>query len=375
MGWVGCPFPRFHVTSFGPAGGPARVRCAGGPGRRGRLRRGAGVGCGSNDDLAGEGGWKSRCCGLSLVVGDHHHEITAISQDLREAAIRSLAGRQAGNISRAQLLGIGLSEGAVDARLRTGALTRRFPGVYALPSARQDAQSLIAAAVLAAGPGAAASHASAAYLWGWLPRWDPPPEVTLAAGDRRPRGVVTHRCRSLQRQDITYQRGIRTTSPARTVLDLAPRLGVRRRMRLVNDALRSRDLRPAALSDVLDRNRCHPGTKLLRPFDEDTANPTRSGFEDDFRAFADRYGLPTPLINTKVDGHEVDAFFPEHGLIVECDGWDFHNDRAAFEDDRERDAAHLEHDNATVRITEQRLTGTPDREAARLHRILSRRSR
>ena len=83
-----------------------------------------------------------------------------------------------------------------------------------------------------------------------------------------------------------------------------------------------------------------------------------------------RYGLPTPHINVHVNGREVDAYFPEHNLIVELDGWEFHKDREAFESDRERDAENLRHGLKTLRITKQRMTQTPDREAGRLQEIL-----
>ena len=270
------------------------------------------------------------------------------------------------------MLGIGLSKGAINARLRTGALVYRYPGVYALAPARMDSQAVIAAAVLAGGPDAVASHASAAWLWGFLSRYEPPPEIALTKGDRRPRHILTHRCRSLRPRDITHQRGVPTTSRARTALDIAPRLTKKQLSRLVNDQLRENHLRIEALTDIITRNPLHPATKLLRPFAETTANPTRSDFEGEFLAFCAQYGLPTPQINVKVNGREVDAFFPEHNVIVECDGWDFHKDRAAFEDDRERDAENLKHGLATVRITRDRLTPTPDREAARLKQILDR---
>ena len=78
---------------------------------------------------------------------------------------------------------------------------------------------------------------------------------------------------------------------------------------------------------ILARNPYHLGTRLLTPFADTAANPTRSPFEDDFLAFIAKYGLPTPLINVKVDGREVDAYFPENDLIVELDGWDYHKDR------------------------------------------------
>jgi hypothetical protein len=274
-------------------------------------------------------------------VGDLHAHRRKIAQKSVEAAIRELARRQVGNVSRSQLLEVGLTTGGIDRRLRNGSLVVRYTGVYCQAPARQDPQALIAAAVLAGGPDAIASHGTAGFLWGFLPRWKPPPEITLSAGDRRPRGILTHRCRLLRPRDITREWGIRVTSRARTALDLAPRLTTRQLTRLVNDALRSRDLRPAAVRAVMERNRYHPGTKLLIPFAENDNNPTNSEFEDDFLAFTAKYGLPTPQTNVHVNGRQVDAFFPEHNLIVECDGWEFHKQRSAFEDDRERDAAHL----------------------------------
>jgi hypothetical protein len=270
-------------------------------------------------------------------------------------------------VSRVQLLELGLSKGGIEWRLGSGSLVARYVGVYALAPARMDAQALIAAAVLAGGPAAVASHGSAAWLWSFLPHYEPPPEISLPTGDRRPRHILTHRCPSLQPRDITLQRGVRTTTPARTALDIAPSLTIKVLTRLVNDQRRDGNLRIAALMDVLDRNPRHVGTKLLMPFVENPRNPTNSPFEDDFLAFCAKYGLPRPEINFPFNGRKLDAYFPDHGLIVETDGWEFHKDREAFEQDRERDTDHLDHGLPTVRITE-----TPDHEAARLHRILRR---
>jgi hypothetical protein len=305
-------------------------------------------------------------------MGDSHAHRREISHEHREAAIRELAWRQSGNLSRPQLLEVGLTQGGIDRRLRNGALVTRYNGVYCLAPARQDPQALIAAAVLAGGPDAVASHASAAWLWGFLPRYEPPPEISLPTGDRRPRHILTHRCPSLQPRDITHQRAIPTTTPARTALDLAPRLTAKQRARLVNDGRLNGYLRLTALAEVLQRNPRHHGTKLLTPFAENPRNPTRSPFEDDFLAFVHKYNLPMPQINVKINGREVDAFFPEANLIVELDGWDTHRDHEAFEDDRDRDADHLDHGFTTIRITKQRLMTQPDYEAARLHRIISR---
>ncbi len=288
-----------------------------------------------------------------------------------ESRIRERFRRQNGFVTRQQLISLGLSAKAVDGRVRSGRYVAVYNGVYSEGVGREDPVGRATAAVLACGPGAVLSHGSAASLWGFLPRWGFALEVT-AQGKRTRPGITTHRCQSLTPRDITREWGIRVTSPARTVLDLAPRLTARQLTRLVNDALRSRDLRPASLRELLQRNRHHPGTKLLTPFAEDQNNPTNSDFEDDFLAFTQKYGLPTPQINVKVNGRQADAYFPEHNLIVECDGWDFHKDREAFEDDRERDAENLRHGVPTVRVTKRRLSETPDREARRLQEILER---
>jgi hypothetical protein len=116
-----------------------------------------------------------------------------------------------------------------------------------------------------------------------------------------------------------------------------------------------------------------PGHQAPRPLRRDPTNPTNSDFEDDFLAFVQKYHLPIPEINAYVNGRQATPSFRSTKLIVECDGWEFHSDRQAFEDDRARDADNLDHGHATVRITTQRLNPEPDREAARLQRILRQR--
>jgi hypothetical protein len=288
-----------------------------------------------------------------------------------DPAILDRARRQHGHVARWQLLELGVSQGLIQGRVETGKWVAVHTGVYCIGPRRADPVSRAAAAVLAWGPGAALSHASAGSLWGFLPRWSGPMEVTTKAKRARP-GITTHRCQSFKPRDVTRQHGVPTTTRARTALDIAPRLSHKHLTRMVNDARRDGHLRNDALNDIITRNPLHPGAKLLKPFAETTTNPTNSAFEDDFLAFTEKYNLPTPLINTIVNGYEVDAYFPDHNLIVECDGYEYHKDRTAFESDRERDAHHLAHGTPTVRLTRERLTHTPDREANRLHTILSR---
>jgi hypothetical protein len=236
-----------------------------------------------------------------------------------DAVIARVAANQHGVVSLAQLEWAGIHEKGRMRRVRSGRLHRVHRGVYAVGHGGLSREGCWRAAVLACGPDAVLSHGSAARLRGFDGRWAGGLEVTTKVRRTRP-GITVHRCRSLEHRDITRHWAIPVTSPARTVLDVAPRLTKKALTRLVNDALRSCHLRPATLQDILERNPYHPGTKLLTPFAEDAGNSTNSDFEDD----------------------------------------------------RERDAENLRHGLPTVRITKRRLSETPDREARRLHEILER---
>ena len=283
--------------------------------------------------------------------------------------IARIAGKQHGSITREQLQRLGLDDAAIHRRARAGLLYRVHRGVYSVGRPPVAPLEKAAAAVLACGPRSALSHGSAMTLWGFWKRWDDPFDVTIA-GDRRPKGINTYRSTTLLRRDVVLCDGIRVTSAARTLLDMAPRLPPKSLTRFINDGRLQESLTLDVLADVTARNQNHPGAPLLRPHATNRQNPTRSGGEDDFQTFCERYGLPTPLTNTKVFGFEVDAYFPEEQLVVELDGWPYHRSRQSFEDDRERDATLLMHRIPTVRITYKRLKQDPDREAARLHSIL-----
>jgi hypothetical protein len=64
---------------------------------------------------------------------------------------------------------------------------------------------------------------------------------------------------------------------------------------------------------------------------------TRSGLEDQFLAEIQAYGLPDPLVNTKVANLEVDFHWPDRNLCIEIDGPGHERPRSQAED-RARDA-------------------------------------
>jgi len=292
-----------------------------------------------------------------------------------DKAIAALALTQHGYVTRQQLLDLGLGRRAIRYRVEAGSLIPVYAGVYAVGHLPLSYEARAHAAVLACGDHAVLSHGSAAALWGYVKGWPTRFEV-IATYDRRRQGIRAHRTKTLTRRDIDRQRGVPVTSPARTVFDMTPRFNTDPKLRrFVNDARLTRTLNLSDLAELLNRHPRHPVTHRLTPFIATPAGPTRSELEDIFVDFARRYGLPEPVINTPMGRTEPDILFPEERVIVEIDSWRFHSDRASFESDRDKDAERLAAGIATVRVTEERLRASPDREAERLHAILRARRR
>jgi hypothetical protein len=273
--------------------------------------------------------------------------------------IALVAVRQHGHITRAQLLALGLSSSAITYRLATGELVRVHVGVYAVGYLRVEPVARAMAAVLACGEGTVLSHDSAAALWG-LRRWPEIPEVTTPNHIRRAH-ITTHRSTTLQRTDRRVQLHIPATSAGRAIADIAPRLSDKQLTRATQDARHEGHLKPTDLHRVLLR--CPRLQQLVDP----NQNPTNSGLEDELKSWLTQHGLPIPVINAEVNGHTVDALFPEHKVILELDSWPYHKDYPQWRSDRERDGENLAHGGfRTLRIPEQ-LT---NRKATQLRAIL-----
>ena len=289
-----------------------------------------------------------------------------------DQSIGRIAARQRGYVTRRQLLDAGLGARAITYRLQAGDLIAVHTGIYALGHAPQAFADRAYAAVLACGRSAFLSHGSAASLWGIYDRWWTPFEVIVETARRRP-GIRVHRA-ALAKEDVRRHLGIRVTSPARTVFDIAPRLTDKALTRAVNELRIKRLLKLEQLAELTTRLPRHRGASRVKPLVETSRGPTRSELEDAFVAFTERFGLPRPEMNARVAGYEVDALFREQRVIVELDGYEFHGTRQAFEKDRERDATTLAAGYRTVRITWERLTQAAEKEAERLWAIITSRS-
>jgi very-short-patch-repair endonuclease len=258
-----------------------------------------------------------------------------------EQAILSLASRQHGAITRRQAMSLGLSSPAIVRRISAGEWVRMFQGVYRLAAAHCTWEQTVMAGCLAAGPGAAASHRSAATLLGMpgVPRWV---EVTVP----RPRevsagGIIAHRARVLPPEDIGTLKGIPATTAARTIVDLARIYPATRVGPMLDYALAYRLVTRAQL-EARATGRKHDDV-LRELLDERPATPRPMGSEFEaclFRGLREA-GLPLPVPQYRVlmdDGSEVflDFAYPDVKLAIEADSYVWHASLADWQRDRAR---------------------------------------
>lgn len=281
-----------------------------------------------------------------------------------DRVIAALAGAQGGRISREQMIRQGISASAIDRRVRSGHLHPKHRGVYAVGHILPTTESAWWSALLAYGDDAVLSHYTAAAAWRLRKPGGAVHITCPRTGVDSVPGVRAHRSRCLLEHERTELRGMPITTPARTVLDLAPRLSDRRLEQLLDRGEHDRILDLRDLRRVLaDHPRRAGAPRLRRILEAYVPTVTRSELEEAFLDLCDAHAIPRPLVNTVVAGFEVDAYWPHARLAVELDGYAYHRSPAAFERDRARDAALAVAGQRVLRLTWRQVT--EPREAAR----------
>jgi very-short-patch-repair endonuclease len=283
-----------------------------------------------------------------------------------ERAIARIGGRQDNVISREQLLGAGLGRGAIAHRVATGAWQRLHNNVYLLGPAPPSLMARARAAALACGADAVVSHRSAAEMFGLLPENGGEVHVTVAGRNIAPReGVRRHRIAAFGPGEVTKMRGIPVTTVARTICDIAATEPDNEVEHAYQEALYRRIVTDRQMAAVLKREPYRRGAPVIRRLLE---NPTmtRSDKERLLLRLIAQAQLPKPLTNVRLHGYLVDAYWPEHGLVVEFDGWPAHGHRGAFESNRKRDQVLLAHGVGVMRVTGRHLKYEPVAVAARI---------
>jgi very-short-patch-repair endonuclease len=252
--------------------------------------------------------------------------------------VRKLAARQADLVAAWQLASAGFSPAMVEFRLSKWGWRLVHPGVYALTSSPLTQHQRWVAATLTT-PTSVLSHASAAACWG-IRRTRTRLETITRPGDGGPRqmaGLLVLRSKTLD-GNTTLHEGIPITTAARTLIDLAPHLNSKQVGRALREALRLKATSTQLLFNALATHAGRRGTRKLKELATRYAalplNRTRSDAEGLALELLQEAGVEQPRVNIEIAGEEADLVWPEHKLIIEIDGPQYHQFPA--EDERKQ---------------------------------------
>jgi hypothetical protein len=225
-----------------------------------------------------------------------------------------------------------------------------------------------------ADPGAVLSHRSAAALWGIGGELRGRIDVSIRREGRPRRPGIRVRSRpALPATDVTQRLGIPVTAIVRTFLDIATELPPNRLERAVNEADKRDLIDPDALRAALDRHPGEPGVRRLREvLDPHTFRLSDDELELLFRPLAAAAGLPVQLTKVRLNGFEVDFYWPDLGLVVETDGWRYHRTPAAQTRAARRDQTHTASGITSLRFSHWQVKHEPGYVRGILQRTASR---
>lgn len=226
------------------------------------------------------------------------------------------------------------------------------------------------AAVLACGEVGVLSHRDAAALLGIAELRHRGIEVTVPGRSKRRRpGLVIHGTRDLPPSHRTEIDGIPVTSLHRTLLDLASVIAPTQLRFAVEAADRPGPLDVAGLVTLCDASPGRRGTGALRRIALEQRGPiakTKSPPERLFLRLCVKRKLPMPLVNSRLEGYEVDFHWPDASLVVEIDSYTYHRSWPQRKRDLARDAHLKSRGHEVLRFVEEQLLEGEERAFAQI---------
>ncbi|MBL8778157.1 MAG: type IV toxin-antitoxin system AbiEi family antitoxin domain-containing protein [Acidimicrobiales bacterium] len=265
-----------------------------------------------------------------------------------DSTVAELAATQYGVFARFQLLSLGISDKQIERFLKSGVWIRLAPGVYGYPGHRTTWDRRLWVAYLAAGERASVSHHSAAadFRVPGFPRRDL--HLTVPHPDhQRVKGATVHQSRVLPAHHIIVLNGRRTTTLARTLVDLAPHVSLARLDHAYEHAIVTERLTYSKMARTF-RELAAPSrkgmNKLAHVLDERGPGyvAPASELERMLHEVVGLAGLPPLVRQHPLPGHHgvegcVDGAHPEARLIMEADGRRWHTRLANLARDLARD--------------------------------------
>lgn len=293
--------------------------------------------------------------------------------------LAALANKQYGLMTHAQATKE-LSRMTLSRYVHAGKWQIVRPGVYRRAAKTQTEEQELMAVQLWSKNTAVVSHSSAGRLLGLnLERKEL--ELTISKFNGELPGVTLHRTKTLDREkDCKELRGIVITDGARTMVDLAAGLDEETLAALVEEAWRKRIAAPDWVARKLKALRYRPrGSHALKAILRDCGtrkSPLESALEVRVWRFLKKNGLTeltanVPFRDDYGQPGRIDMAFVERGLAIECDGWESHGTRDAFDNDRKRTQRLLALGWRVMPITWKHLTDEPEKLVKRVREALA----
>jgi hypothetical protein len=283
-----------------------------------------------------------------------------------DTLLAQIVERQHGVFGRTTLRALGFSKQQIAVRVQQERWIEEFEGVFRIAGAPRCWQSGLLAACLAGGLRAAASHRSAASVWG-LGGGDQRIQELICPRWRRARhdGLVVHESKALDARDVTVVDAIPVTTVERTLLDLGAVRSPATVERAVEAALRKELTTLAALRSTVRRlgRQGRNGVGVLRRI-VDERDPDRRITESDMEFLMLQVlranGLPEPVVQYEIRHNgrfvaRVDAAYPQWNIALEYESFEWHMGRAAHVRDNARRNAVLRAGWKPVAVTYEDL--------------------
>ena len=191
----------------------------------------------------------------------------------------------------------------------------------------------------------------------------------MAGPRERKRPGIKTLVRVLPQHHVTVFEGIRVTTPARVVFDLATLVSRSEFERAVNQVQVLKLATKPQLLALLEEVRGLPGAPALAAALQ-VEGATRSGGEDELWRLLVASGLPLPKRNHEFFGHECDCVWEDLMLVVELDSHQYHDTAAQFAKDHAKTEELEAHGVRVLRIPGRRIAREPKRAVARIARAI-----
>lgn len=296
------------------------------------------------------------------------------------AVISRLSAPSLGVFRGAAATSLGVSRNQIAALRAAGVIERVFPNTYRMTAIGPSHEQSLRAALLWAGPGAAAAGRSAGEVYGLDGVVAPVPEIVAPRSvHARSAPVIVRRCENPASLMTRRRNGVRVTGIEATLLFLAASLGGEAFEIACEDARRRRLTSVPALRSYLERygRAGRPGVSSFRGLVHqlDPVHPARSVLEVKTRRLLIAQGLRRFVREYPLEWngrtYRFDFAFPERRTILETNGRRWHDDAADYERDNEKWSIPGRHGFRIVFATWDKVTRRPAELVAELNATLA----